>query len=108
MPVPTLDNDKLPRGDTWTLEVEIPGQDLSGWTWSCMWRNQPSDASALTTASVDVSDAATGLVTFTVPASFTETLTPPETVYYDVQRAASGVVETVVKGILVVEWDVTR
>jgi hypothetical protein len=108
MAVPTLHNDKLPRGDTWTLEVEITGQDLSGWTWACMWREDPSDPDPLTTATVNTDDAEDGLVTFTVPASFTGTLTPPQIVYYDVQRTASGVVETVVKGILTVEWDVTR
>lgn len=109
MAVPTLDNDRLPRGDTWTLEVEITGQNLTGWTWECKWRDDPSDVAALTTATVDTSLAATGIVAFTVSAATTGALTGlPRNVYYDVQRTAGGVVETVVKGILTIEWDVTR
>lgn len=100
---------KLKRGDTWILEVVFDdGQDVSAWTWSCQWRTSPSASTAFTTATVDASLASTGKVTLTVPASVTGTVTPPVSYYFDVQRTASGVVETVASGKVDVDWDVTR
>lgn len=112
MPGPVPDPDyvrqELARGDTWTLEVEFPGNDLSGWTWACQWRVHPSSEDVFATASVDTSQADEGLVTFTVAASVTAEIEPPATYHWDVNRTASGVVETVVAGRVEVYWDVTR
>lgn len=98
----------MKRGDTWVFEVEIPGNDVSAWSWGCQWRTEPSSSSVFATASVDMTHAQTGLVILTVAASATANVTPPKTYYWDVQRSLAGAVETLVSGETEIEWDVTR
>lgn len=102
------------RGDSWVFEYEQldengVGENLSGSTWSCQWRSTGESTVVLATATPDVSQAASGIVVFTVHWSAVDpSLQPFSSFEFDVQRTTGLLVETVAVGRDEVVWDVTR
>lgn len=112
---PTQDTDiTMVRGDTllqtFNIQKNSAAYDLTGNTVRAMGR--ASEDNNLTLFDVTIADAApsdfsTGKVVLSVPPATTATF--PETVLYDIQSDdGAGLVETLVKGHLFVQKDITR
>lgn len=98
------------RGDTWTHEVRfVDGAgapiDVSAWTFASQVRRK-WDGEIIVPFAVNVVNAATGVVVFSVAAPDTDI--DPGQYRYDAERTQSGVVQTLVAGRLVVTGDITQ
>jgi hypothetical protein len=98
------------RGDTWTHEIRFVDAlenpvDVSAWVFASQVRRSWK-GDIVVPYSVDASAAAAGVVVFFVGAPDTEL--DPGSYRYDVERTQGGVVETVLKGRLVVTGDITQ
>lgn len=94
------------KGDTATLTIAILDEDdqpvdLTGITFDGELRITPEDASANRSLAITVVD---NVLTVEIPN--TETL--PRTSYYDIQSNNDGVIQTIIKGMIITEMDVTR
>ena len=107
----------LYRGDTrvWTLSfTEDDGTtpiDLTGKTWRSQVRETPDAASALMDITVDPTDAATGVLVLTLPATEwtgVATETPTTKWAWDLESTEAGVVRTYLKGKVKILGDVSR
>jgi hypothetical protein len=107
----------LYRGDTrvWSLAfTEDDGTtpiDLTGKTWRAQVRETVDSASPLMDITVDDTDAATGELVLTLPA--TEWVgvaaeTPTEKWYWDLESTDAGVVRTYLAGKVKIRGDVSR
>lgn len=99
------------RGDTFVYRLEFVDAagapvDVSARTFRGMVRRRWSDPSPEATFTVDTSQAASGVVRFTLAATLTEDLEPGRWTY-DVEQTDSGDVLTVTRGRFDVEGDRT-
>ena len=63
--------------------------DVSGSTWLMQWRTTPASGTVVATATIDTTDATTGIIRATVAGAVTAGLSPG--VYYaDLQRTTPG------------------
>ncbi len=104
----------LPAGDQWVLELAFTAADgttpvsQASYSFACKWRATPDASAALLSATVS-NGGATGIVTFTVPATSTAALTPISTVYFDVDRYTTTTDhETVCRGTISLNYKVSR
>ena len=101
------------QGDTFVHELRFvdkdTGQPISvvGRTFSSQVRRRWSDDTVEATFTVDVSQAAAGVVTFTLPAATVAGLDPCE-YRYDIQQNVGGVILTLVRGKFTVTGEITR
>lgn len=109
---PAKQNLQVVRGDTLTLVATMTTDgvtpiDITGRTYAMQIRTSPDATSATATFTCTVTNAAGGVVTCTLAASTTATL-DPQNYSYDLQETASGVVSTIMSGIVKVVADTTR
>jgi hypothetical protein len=109
----------LYRGDTRVLSLAFTEDDgttavdLSGKTWRAEVRETVDSAAVLLTWTVDDSDAATGILVLTLPATQWDDSDIPDTTpttkwAWDLESTQSGVVRTWLKGKVKVLGDVSR
>lgn len=94
------------KGDTATLSIAVLDEkndpvDLTGITFDGELRISPEDASADRSLAITVVD---NVLTVQIP----DTDTLPRTSYYDIQSNNDGVIQTIIKGMIISETDVTR
>jgi len=100
------------QGDDFTHVVRfVDANDLplnvSGYVWSSQVRRRWSDTTVDAQFSVDVSQAATGQVSFTIAGSVMEDFIPGK-YRYDVQGVTGGRTITVLAGEFAVTGEITR
>lgn len=100
-------------GDKWVLRVqrraivgalEVP-VDMSPSTYRCMWRVDPDDVAAVATATIDLSQAASGIVQATVSGATSRAL-GEGTWVYDFEDITSET--TLLSGLVTQQMDVSR
>jgi hypothetical protein len=100
------------QGDDFTHEVRFVNSsgspvNVTGRTFGSQVRRRWSDTTIDATFAVDTSNAATGVVVFTLSASVM-TAFEPGTYRYDLQQVAGGRRLTLLKGKFVVDGEITR
>lgn len=107
----TSDVIEIITGDTLlvTIRVKYNGSpvNVTGRSYASQIRQTPSSPVVLATFSVDMSDAANGVVVLSLSPAITSTLKPMKVVF-DVQETNAGVVTTIATRKAVVVQDVTR
>jgi hypothetical protein len=98
------------RSDTWTHEVRFVDANeapvnVSAWTFASQVRRR-SSSDLIVSFAVDASQAASGVIVFSVGANATDI--DAGRYKYDVQRSLGGVVQTVVEGAVTVSGDITQ
>lgn len=78
-----------------------------GRTFSSQVRRRWSDSVVDATFTVDTTQAAGGIVTFTLPASVTDDFEPGD-FRYDIQQTVGGMVLTLLRGKFTVTGEITR
>ena len=112
MPQPAPRDLNAYQGDDFTHEVKFvdsAGAPVSvvGRTFASQVRRRWSDTTIDATFTVDASNAATGVVVFTL-SSATMTAFEPGTYRYDLQQVSGGRKLTLLKGKFVVDGEITR
>lgn len=100
------------QGDDFTHAVNFVDDDgdpidVTGRTWLSQVRRRWSDTTVDAQFTVDVSQAATGQVTFTLPGSVLENMIPGK-YRYDLQWTVGGVTFTVLAGEFLVTGEISR
>lgn len=112
MASPAKQNLTVTRGDTLTLVVTMTTDgstpvNITGRTYAAQIRTSSEATSATASFTCTITDGANGVLTCTVPASTTSSLSPVVYVW-DLQETASGVVSTLLSGTVTVVADITR
>ncbi len=103
----------ITRGDTTTIVVSLVTDDgvtpinITGRTYRAQIRSKKDSTSIAASFTCAITDAANGKVTCTLSAANAATL-KPGLQYWDFEETASGVVTTILAGIVTVLADVTR
>lgn len=100
------------RGDDFTHTVTIQDANgapinVSGRTYTSQLRRYPDSSSIAATFTVTMTNAATGVVVFSLPDATTSALAPGE-YRYDIQQDNGGTITTLLAGTATVAADVTR
>ena len=109
---PAKENLQVVRGDTLTVVANMTTDgstpiDITARTYAMQLRTSPEATTASATFTCTVTNAAGGVVTCTLSAATTATLTP-QNYSYDLQETNSGVVSTIISGVVKVIADTTR
>lgn len=94
------------KGDTATLTIAVLDEnedavDLTGITFNGEVRISPEDVDADRSLTITVEE---NILTIQIP----DTDTLPRTSYYDIESDNDGVIQTILKGMIISEMDVTR
>ena len=97
------------RGDTLSFGIQMDGleQDLDSMFFSCKENYDDLDYIFQKSIGDGIEKVSTGVYTVRVAPEDTQDITAGQ-YYYDLQVSVNGDVFTLLKGILEVEWDVTR
>ena len=109
---PAKENLQVVRGDTLTVVSTMTTDgttpiDITSRTYAMQLRTSPDATTVSATFTCTVTNAAGGVVTATLPASTTASLAP-QNYTYDLQETSSGVVSTILSGVVKVIADTTR
>lgn len=104
-------NIEIYRGDTYTHEVRLKNSsnnaiNISSMSFSASIKSSAQATSNIAVFDVAITDAANGIMTFSLTAANTANLVPG-TYIYDLEQTNATVVTTLLRGNVVVKSDVT-
>jgi hypothetical protein len=105
-------NISIYKGDTYTHEARIKNAsnvaiNISNRTYTAQIRKSKASQDIVENFTVNVTDAANGVLVFSLVASVTSNI-QVGTYYYDLQEQNSGVVTTLMGGKVIISGEVTR